>query len=308
MPEPISTLAVATAIAANKEACAEMVKAVLGGGKEIYNNTIGLAWRARAEANAEEIKKDTALAKAHDREIAAIYRGLELKAARDAANNYQVLDRVGGILLEHGYTTEDVGKNIHIINEDILHEAMDKTKNISDAELHTIFAQLLAGESVMPGTVSKRTLDVASKLSPEEATMCVSLFRCVIIAGGLESVFVTDANLPLYQSAGIEFGVMQLLVDAGIVIITGTGTSYIWEARPGGLMTVGYGSQNFTFKLIQAKIPRGRYEFTPAGLALYKVAAKMGSIEPIEGFMDYVRNHWVSKMEEVESPATPAPV
>jgi hypothetical protein len=67
------------------------------------------------------------------------------------------------------------------VSEDWLLQFVEAAKNVSDEEMHTIWAKILAGEVSNPGTYSKRTLDFIKLLEKQDAetfsTICQYAFE-----------------------------------------------------------------------------------------------------------------------------------
>ncbi len=79
--------------------------------------------------------------------------------------------------------------------------------SISDDEMQTLWAKVLAGEANSPGTYSKRTVNLLSDLDKKDALLFQSLCRFGWFIGNFTPL-VFDPQAEIYNKAGINFAMI----------------------------------------------------------------------------------------------------
>jgi len=107
------------------------------------------------------------------------------------------------------------------IDNDWLTYFFDKSRLVSDEQMQSVWARILAGESNQPGSFSKRTVNLLSEMSKEDAEILTDL-RCfcwnfnnhpipVIITYGSNSVFGEN---------GMDYSKLVQLSSLGIISLS----------------------------------------------------------------------------------------
>ena len=132
------------------------------------------------------------------------------------------------------------------VNHDWITHFFDAAKDVSDSELQSLWARILADEVATPGNTSRRTLEFLKTLSKDEANMFVVLLSV--------SFFVKDDNWRFIISDKITFekireatggiDISSHMADIGILSTEST----MVDVTQIGSWRFNYGSKNYRFK------------------------------------------------------------
>lgn len=166
----------------------------------------------------------------------------------------------------------------------------DKCRIISDEEMQTLWAKVLAGEANKPGTYSKRTVNFIGTLDKIDAQIFSSLCGFVWYLEDLVPL-VYDFLSPLYNDQGVKFNSLKHLDDIGLISFNSFG--YKNTKLPKCITTNYYDTQlKIEFKNdIDNEVDIGHVLLTQTGQQL---AAICGS-KPVPGFFDFVLDKWTKK-------------
>ncbi|MBI5097579.1 MAG: DUF2806 domain-containing protein [Nitrospirae bacterium] len=107
------------------------------------------------------------------------------------------------------------------IEEDWIFNFFEKGKLISDKEMQCLWARILAGEANRPGSFSKRTIEIVSTLSKEEAHLFTSLCVFAWQFGNNELAtliyHIYGGEKSIYNRNGISFSTLTHLDNIGII-------------------------------------------------------------------------------------------
>jgi hypothetical protein len=91
---------------------------------------------------------------------------LEVRAIKEAANNSQIVERAAELLNDEILEPDNPFKE----SEDWTTGFFNRSRDVSKEEMQVLFAKILAGEVVRPGSFSLRTIDFVNTLTTKEAT------------------------------------------------------------------------------------------------------------------------------------------
>lgn len=105
-------------------------------------------------------------------------RGLERLAAEETKkqNNLEAVYGKTFQLLDPGVSSTTIEQ----IDEDLIVFHSEKARLVSDKEMQILWARVLASEAEVPGSFSKRTLEILSVLEKTEAHLFTSVCRFVV--------------------------------------------------------------------------------------------------------------------------------
>jgi len=89
-------------------------------------------------------------------------------------------------------------KSFSSLEDDWLSNFFDKCKLISDNEMQTLLAQILAGESNTPGTFSKRTIEFISILDKSDALLFDNFLKYCWFIGGYQPLIIDYNDNQIY--------------------------------------------------------------------------------------------------------------
>ena len=115
------------------------------------------------------------------------------------------------------------------MENDWISNFFDKNRIISDSDMQELWARILAGEANMPGTFSRKTVNLMADLEKRDAEIFRNLCRFVWEAQDPKLVpVVFDLNHDIYNRHGIAFDSCTHLEALGLVQLNHT-PSYLLE-------------------------------------------------------------------------------
>lgn len=103
------------------------------------------------------------------------------------------------------------------IEDDWISNFFDKCKLISDDEMQTLWAQILAGEANTPGTFSKRTVEFMSTMDKNDAILFNDLCKFTWFFDGYQPLIIDYNDNDIFQSLNITFDSLRHLNDIGLI-------------------------------------------------------------------------------------------
>jgi hypothetical protein len=104
------------------------------------------------------------------------------------------------------------------MENDWISNFFDKCRIISDNDMQTLWARVLAGEANSPGTYSKRTVNLLGSLDKVEAELFTILCCFAISIDENVSPLILNHRDPIYASNNINFTVLNHLDDMGLSV------------------------------------------------------------------------------------------
>lgn len=181
------------------------------------------------------------------------------------------------------------------VENDWIINFFDKSRLVSDQDMQTLWARVLAGEANNPGSYTKRTVSLLSSMDKNEAELFKNFCSFVWDIGGLTPL-IYDVVDPIYNNSGITFDSLNHLDLVGLISFDGL-SGFSKRPRPH--------SSGFTgpFKIpcsyygdaYQVNLPQGALNFgvgnallTTPGMQLALVAGAT----PREDFKSYILDRW----------------
>jgi uncharacterized protein DUF2806 len=104
------------------------------------------------------------------------------------------------------------------MEDDWIANFFDKCRLISDEEMQTIWAKILAGEANAPGKFSKRTVNLLGSIDKFDAMLFFQLCSFVFQIGtGLPAPLVYNLNARIYTEFGLNFRTLTHLESTGLI-------------------------------------------------------------------------------------------
>ena len=208
----------------------------------------------------------------------------------------------------HQKNMEDItAKAIPHLNEEAKPDAMeddwvanffDKSRIVSDSEMQSLWARVLAGEANAPSTYSKRTVNLLSDLDKSDAELFTKLcgFGWQIVGNFVPLVF--NEELEIYNRHGLDFDALIHLENIGLVQFIGIANMEL-PNLPERLVVYYYG------KPLSLKMPRATNNVLDIGKTpLTKIGQELAPIcgsESVDGFYEYVKDQWMQYLPKVEN-------
>ena len=185
------------------------------------------------------------------------------------------------------------------VEKDWITNFFDKCRIISDEEMQSLWAKVLAGEANAPGTYSKRTVNLISSLDKSDAQLFTALcgFRLWIL-GNMDPV-IFDVQNPVYNTQSINFGSLSHLDDIGLISFSHL-TGFRLLHFPQNILVIYNGDPiQIQFKKeADNELDIGHVMFTQAGEQLSRIC----NSKPVDGFLDYIMERWIKKNLILSSP------
>lgn len=169
------------------------------------------------------------------------------------------------------------------LDEDWIAHFFDKCDKVSDTQMQSLWANILAGEATEPGTYSKRTIDLVASMDKKDALLFTDLCQFTWIIGE-PTIIIFDHDNDIYKSKGINFSTLKHFDAIGLI-----------SFEPlSGYMRQGFGKYALMLyfglpTLLEFendsnnKIETGKALFTQAGMQLVKVCGAQRN----QGFYEY---------------------
>jgi hypothetical protein len=197
----------------------------------------------------------------------------------------------------------ELGENAkpEAMDDDWVANFYDRCRNISDAEMHKIWASLLAKEAQTSGSVSRRTVNILASMDRRDAELFNSLSKFVWhIAGTLPTPLIFEADNLIYTDAGINFTTLSELDGIGLLRFEGVG-GFTRRGLPKRLPMSYYNKMVFLdFPSDQHEVSFGKVMLTNAGTDLLKACPAT----PYDAFFHYTLDRWRKAKITVSEPLT----
>jgi hypothetical protein len=241
---------------------------------------------AKAEAEAEIIKTEAQI-ECEELQRRAIARFIAEEAKKQ--DNIESITKKAIPLLGESSVPQDM-------ENDWITNFFDKCRIISDDEMQVLWAKVLAGEANSPGRFSKRTVNFLGSIDKTDAQSFTSLCRFAWVIGGLYPL-ILDYKASIYIAHGVDFGTLTHLDGIGLIRFESIGLSRTNLDQK--IVVTYYGTPiKIEFKKpVDNELSIGCAIFTKTG---HQLAGICGA-EPVEGFVDYVIEHWKKKGLTVSS-------
>jgi len=242
---------------------------------------------AKAEAEASLIKAKT------DIEITDLHRRAMHRFVEEEASRQENMEEITKKSLPH--LNEDSKPDN--MEDDWVTNFFDKSRIVSDEEMQSIWAQVLAGEANVPGSYSKRTVNLLGDLDKQDAELFQSLCRFGWHVGEFAPL-VFDSQATIYNDLGINFGSLSHLDSLGLIQFTGI-SGFSRQQLPKKFV-VAYCDQALPLTMSKEKnntLDIGKVLLTQAGKELARISNSPG----VEGFYDYVKEKWKAHIPSDEN-------
>lgn len=233
---------------------------------------------AKAEALVTKIRTESSI------ENADLVRRAAIRSAMEEITHQENLERI----IEEALINLSSNAAPEAMSDDWIAHVLNKCRIVSDDEMRSLWARLLAGEANNPGTFPRRTVNLVDDLEKRDAEVFVNFCRFVVTIDEKMQPVVCDSRHHIYAGCGIDYEAILHLKSLGL--IDRPGSFFAAELGPfPSEVIIQYFDE--TRKLI---LPReegnsllmGNSIFTPSGQELYSIC----KLEPVEGFFDYLTN------------------
>lgn len=183
------------------------------------------------------------------------------------------------------------------MDDDWITNFFDKCRIISDQEMQSLWAKVLAGEANTPGTFSKRTVNFLSSLDNADAHLFTRLCGFGLFLNDL-CPLVYDTDTPIYKDHGITFSSLSHLDDIGLVSFLPEGFSNTENPKT---ITVYYYGKPLRIEFKNSE----NNELDIGFIILTKIGQQLAPLcgsQPIDGFLDFIVDRWTKEGLILTSP------
>lgn len=233
---------------------------------------------AKAEAEASLIKAKSKL------EITDLHRRAVNRFVEEEANRQENMEEITKKSIP--YLNES--SNPSNMDNDWITNFFDKSRIVSDEQMQTIWASVLAGEANGPGSFSRRTVNLLSDLDKRDAELFQTLCRFGWTVGGFTPL-IFDSEAHIYNNLGINFNSLSHLDSLGLIQFNSL-SGFRRVGLPKKFISA-YGQQSLALEMINDKeneLSIGLVLLSQAGQELAQVI----SVPSVDGFYDYVKDQW----------------
>ena len=240
---------------------------------------------AKAEVEAEKIKA------ASEIEITDLHRRAEQRRIQEEAKHQKSMEDITAKAAPH--LNEDA--NPDAMDDDWVANLFDKCRIVSDGEMQSLWARVLATEANTPGTLSKRTVNLLSDFDKSDAELFTKLCGFGwVIRDVVPLVF--DIQADIYNKHGITFDTLSHLEVIGLIQFNAFGFGA--DECPKRFAVYYHG------KPLSLEMPKVTNNELDIGKAvLTKIGQELAPIcgsKPIEGFYEYVKEQWKEYLPAAE--------
>ncbi|WP_028324627.1 DUF2806 domain-containing protein [Desulfatirhabdium butyrativorans] len=162
--------------------------------------------QARAEVDAEKIK---ALARV---ELTSLQeRAIERLVHQEERKQQNIEDITAQAAAQLG-----ANARAEELDEDWVAHFFKQCETVSDKEMQSLWAKLLAGEATKPSTFSKRTIDFVASIDKRDAALFTTLGQFVWSLGD-PTPMIFDPNSDLLKKVGLSFTNLKHLDAIGLI-------------------------------------------------------------------------------------------
>jgi hypothetical protein len=240
---------------------------------------------AKAESEAEIIRAQAQI------EVTDLQRRAMVRWIAEEA---QKQDNIENITLKALPELED-SANPQNIENDWITNFFDKCRIISDEEMQTMWAKVLAGEANSPGTYSKRTVNFLDSIDKVDAQLFTSLCGFIFFTkneGLLPFIYYSNLDMslkfdPIYTDRGINHDSLLHLDNIGLINFNVDG--FLTDELP-KQVTMNYYGTSIDLE-ISGKCTAWPGRIMHGTVLLTKIGKQLAPIcdsKPVDGFPKYV--------------------
>jgi hypothetical protein len=195
--------------------------------------------------------------------------------------------------------SETDSANIEQMDDDWIVFHSEKARLVSDKEMQTLWARVMASEAKTPGSYSKRTLELLSVLEKTEAHLFTSVCRFIVRLNSeaIPAILYSDRlrDFPkLYTEERVNTDTLIDLTTIGLVRYTSPFLTNTIRYSDRPTIELEYLGVTRTFPMSETD-STGRYLVNLGVVALTEVGRQLAGIagaEPVEGFLDFLEAEW----------------
>ena len=180
------------------------------------------------------------------------------------------------------------------IHDDWIANFFDECRLISDAQMQTLWARILAGEANSPGKFSKRTVGLLASMDKSDASTFSMLCRFACTIPPLTPI-IYGYTQEIYSQNGIDFAFLTHLESIGVIRLNLDSTFMFMVDGLEQNTVADYFGRKIPLKFAgndkmrkRNELATGQVMFTQAGEQL----AGICGAKPLDGFFEFLKASW----------------
>ncbi|MDE3756778.1 DUF2806 domain-containing protein [Sinorhizobium meliloti] len=245
---------------------------------------IAKPWQIKRVARAEaEAKKILAVA---DLEITEIRERAVKRMILEEEKNQQNIEAVTAKAIPHLSTDAKPEE----LDEDFVRYLFDKAKMVSNEEMQSVWAKILAEEASKAGSFSRRTMDIVSQMRKEDAELFTRFCKSVWMIGALTPVVPKIEAKRSDDDFSLSFEEFQHLEDIGLITFADSASSFQKVGLRKTSLVNYYGCPVYLHCLEEQdnSIDIGRALLTASGKELIRIAGSESSVPAFEQAVQFI--------------------
>ena len=242
---------------------------------------------AKAEAAADIIKAESEI------EITGLHRRAAQRLIQEEAKRQKNMEDI--IDEAEPHLSEEAKPDA--MEDDWITNFFDKCRIVSDSEMQSLWARVLAGEANAPGTYSKRTVNLISEFDKSDAELFTKLCGFGWMIGDVTPL-VFDEQAEIYNRHGINFDTLSHLETIGLVQYESL-TGFVKSSSTKRFVVLYYG------KPLPLEMPGNANNTLQVGkILLTKIGQELAPIcgsTPVDGFYEYIKDQWKQYLPKVKN-------
>ncbi len=161
---------------------------------------------AKAEAKADLIRASNRI------EISELEERALKRLVREEGAKQQNIENITAKAIPH----LSAEAKPEVLEKDWLTHFFDRCRGVSDEEMQSLWAQILAGQSNKTGSFSKRTIEIVAALDKSDAELFTNFCSFVWLIDD-ETPVIFDLSAEIYKSCGLNFHALSHLDAIGLI-------------------------------------------------------------------------------------------
>ena len=202
-------------------------------------------------------------------------------------------------ILEKTFPEIEESANPNLLSNEWLLFFFERAKCVSDDELQTIWAKILAGETNHHGSFSKSTIRILSEMSQEDASAFMKAISFSFKIGDETHIFIYDTNDEIIKKIGLTFESINRLDILGLLSCGSTFGYYVSELPQKTFASYSNKKLRITFKTKEpCQLDCGQVILSQSGNELFKICSPNYTDE----IFNYVYEKWTTfaDIEKIE--------
>ncbi|WP_082448066.1 DUF2806 domain-containing protein [Xylophilus sp. Leaf220] len=182
------------------------------------------------------------------------------------------------------------------LKSDWLSNFFDKAKHISDEQMQSAWAKVLAGEANTPGSFSRRAVNLLAEIDGADAFLFDTLCR-FRVSFPEEYVIVSEVRNEIYNRHGINFASLTHLENLGLIAFSSLSSFLIQPDQ--NKLTAQYCDHKLDLTLFAMPIPElsvGRVMLSGPGSEIASLCVR----EEIPGFYEHLKHIWSAHLAHTD--------